>query len=99
MSSTPKSTRRRRFALRRTVDRDWMIVHAGAPEFAVRPLAHITIDDDDVAEVVWTAPLPLPVVFASPQDALETLESWERTGGGAAKPIPIAHFPPPRQVS
>ena len=31
MSSTPKSTRRRRFALRRTVDRDWVIGHAGAP--------------------------------------------------------------------
>lgn len=99
MSHPQKTSRRRRFALRRTVDRTWMIVHAGAPEFAVRPLAHITIDDDDVAEVVWTAPLPLPVVYATPEDALETLESWERRGEGAAKPVPIPHFPPPAGVT
>jgi hypothetical protein len=84
----------RRFALRRTVDKNWIIVHAHVPEFAVRPLAHITIDDDDVAEVIWTAPLPLPVMFATPQDALQSLEEWERGREGATKPIPIPHFPP-----
>jgi hypothetical protein len=84
----------RRFALRRTVDKSWIIVHAHVPEFAVRPLAHITIDDDDVAEVIWTAPLPLPVLFATPQDALQSLEEWERGREGATKPIPIPHFPP-----
>lgn len=84
----------RRFALRRTVDRDWVIVHAGAPEFAVRPLAHITVGDDDVAEVIWTAPLPLPVSYATPQDALESLETWERRNSVATKPVPIPHFAP-----
>ena len=83
-----------RFALRRTVDETWMIVHARIPEFAVRPLAHITVDDDDVAEVVWTGPLPLPVRYATPQDALESLEEWERGRPGATKPVPIPHFPP-----
>jgi hypothetical protein len=88
----------RRFALRPTIDGDWIIVHAGAPEFAVRPLAHISIDDDDLAEVVWTGPLPLPVMYATVEDALHTLESWERGDDGASKPVPIPHYPPPRQV-
>jgi hypothetical protein len=89
----------RRFALRRTVDKGWIIVHAQVPEFAVRPLAHITIDDDDVAEVIWTAPLPLPVMFATPQDALQSLEDWERGREGATKPIPIPHFAPRGGIS
>ena len=88
-----------RFALRRTVEKTWMIVHAQAPEFAVRPLAHIVLDDDDVAEVIWTAPLPLPVSFATPEDALESLEAWERGREGATKPVPIPHFPPLGRVS
>jgi len=88
-----------RFALRRTVEQTWMIVHAQAPEFAVRPLAHIRVDDDDVAEVIWTAPLPLPVSYATPEDALESLEAWERGRAGATKPVPIPHVPPPGRVS
>ena len=87
------------FALRRTGEQTWMIVHARAPEFDVRPLARITVDDDDVAEVFWTAPLPLPVIYATPQDALESLEAWERGRGGSTKPIPIPHFPPLGRVS
>jgi hypothetical protein len=83
-----------RFALRRTVYESWVIVHARVPEFAVRPLAHITIDDDDIAEVVWTGPVPLPVTYATPEDALESLEDWERARPGADKPVPIPHFPP-----
>jgi hypothetical protein len=83
-----------RFTLRRTVHGSWVIVHARIPEFAVRPLAHITIDADDVAEVVWTGPVPLPVSYATPEDALESLEEWERGRPGAAKPVPIPHFPP-----
>ena len=88
-----------RFALRRTAEQTWMIVHARAPESDVRPLARITVDDDDVAEVIWTAPLPLPVSYATPQDALESLEAWERGRGGSTKPIPIPHFPPLGRVS
>jgi hypothetical protein len=88
-----------RFALRRTLDDNWIIVHANAPESAVQPLAHIRLDDDDVAEVIWTAPLPLPVMFATPQDALESLESWDGGRRGATKPIPIPHFPPQRVSS
>ena len=88
-----------RFALRRTVYESWVIVHAHIPEFAVRPLAHITVDDDDIAEVVWTGPLPLPVSYASPQDALESLEEWERSRPGADKPVPIPHFPPAGPLS
>lgn len=99
MPSLQTHPARRRFTLRRTIDRTWMIVHAGAPEFAVRPLAHITVDDDDVAEVIWTAPLPLPVLYASPEDALETLETWEKAEHGAGKPVPIPHFPPPSALS
>ena len=88
-----------RFTLRHTVEDTWVIVHARAPEFAVRPLAHITVGDDDVAEVIWTGPLPLPVSYATPQDALESLEAWERGREGATKPIPIPHFPPLGRVS
>jgi len=88
-----------RFALRRTAEQTWIIVHARAPEVDLRPLAHITVDDDDVAEVIWTAPLPLPVIYATPQDALESLEAWERGRGGSTKPIPIPHFPPLGRVS
>jgi hypothetical protein len=92
--STPRP--RSRFALRRTSPQNWIIVRAGIPEFAVRPLAHITVTDDDVAEVVWAAPLPLPVTYASPQDALESLEAWEFADHSSTKPKPIPHFPPPR---
>ena len=88
-----------RFALRRTAEQTWIIVHARAPEVDLRPLAHITVDDDDVAEVIWTVPLPLPVIYATPQDALESLEAWERGRGGSTKPIPIPHFPPLGRVS
>ena len=88
-----------RFALRRTAEQTWIIVHARAPEVDLRPLAHITVDDDDVTEVIWTAPLPLPVIYATPQDALESLEAWERGRGGSTKPIPIPHFPPLGRVS
>jgi len=88
-----------RFALRRTAEQTWIIVHARAPEVDLRPLAHITVDDDDVAEVIWTAPLPLPVIYATPHDALESLEAWERGRGGSTKPIPIPHFPPLGRVS
>jgi hypothetical protein len=88
-----------RFTLRHTVEDTWVIVHARAPEFAVRPLAHITVGDDDVAEVIWTGPLPLPVSFATPQDALDSLEAWERGGPGPDKPVPIPHFPPISRAS
>jgi len=42
---------------------------------------------------------PLPVIYATPQDALESLEAWERGREGATKPIPIPHFPPLGRVS
>ncbi|WP_314506808.1 hypothetical protein [uncultured Microbacterium sp.] len=105
MSETRSSGGRRssgrpaRFALRRTMDQNWVIVDADAPELAVRPLAHIRVDEDDMAEVTWTAPLPLPVIFATPQDAVESLERWERPREGPTKPIPIPAFPPPRLSS
>jgi len=88
-----------RFVLRRTVHDSWVIVHARVPEFAVRPLAHITVDDDDIAEVVWTGPLPLPVSYVTPQAALESLEEWERGRPSPTKPVPIPHFPPRGTIS
>lgn len=88
-----------KFALQRTTQQSWLIVHARAPEFAVRPVAHITVDEDDVAEVIWAVPLPLPVSYATPQDALESLEAWERGHHGSTKPVPIPHFPPRRGLS
>lgn len=85
-----------RFALQRIDDSRWVIRDAGMPAYAARPIAHITMFEDDDVEVVWTAPLPLPVVFATPQDAVESLETWSRGRRGPTKPIPIPHFPPPR---
>jgi hypothetical protein len=86
----------RRFALHRVDESRWVIRDAHLPDFAARPVAHITMFEDDDVEVVWAAPLPLPVVFATPQDAVESLETWARGRRGATKPIPIPHFPPPR---
>jgi hypothetical protein len=86
----------RRFALHRIDDSRWVIRDARLPEFAARPIAHITMFEDDDVEVIWSSPLPLPVVFATPEDAVSSLEQWSRGRTGSTKPIPIPHFPPPR---
>ena len=84
-----------RFALHRVDEDTWVIRDAHIPDYAARPVAHITVTDDDQVEVIWSAPLPLPVTFATLADALDSLEDWTRRQRGATKPTPIPHFPPP----
>ena len=83
-----------RFALERVDDRSW-IIRDTRPGRS-RPVGRMLVSEDDDVEIVWAPSVPLPVVFATPEDALESLENWARGGRGATKPIPIPHFPPPR---
>ena len=84
-----------RFALHRIDEVTWEIRDSRLPVYAARPVAHITISDDDQVEVIWAAPLPLPVTYATLEDALGSLEDWAHRQPGVTKPIPIPHFPPP----
>lgn len=88
-------TQGRRFALHRIAESRWVIRDAHMTDVA-RPVAHITLVEEDDFEVVWASPLPLPAVYASPEDAVSSLETWSRGRRGSTKPIPIPHFPPPR---
>ncbi|MET0781765.1 MAG: hypothetical protein ABWY26_13345 [Microbacterium sp.] len=83
-----------RYALQRVDGTRWVIRDANLPGYAARAVAHITVTEDDQVEVIWAAPLPLPVTFATLEDALESLEDWIHRQRGATKPIPIPHFPP-----
>ena len=85
----------RRFGLQRVDATSWVIRDAHQPEYAARAVAHITVTEDDQVEVIWAAPLPLPVTFATIEDAVDSLEDWTHRQRGATKPIPIPHFPPP----
>jgi hypothetical protein len=84
-----------RFALHRIDQVTWEIRDSRLPAYASLPVAHISVGDDDQVEVFWSAPLPLPVAYATLQDALDSLEDWAHSQRGATKPIPIPHFPPP----
>jgi hypothetical protein len=85
-----------RFALERVDDRTWVIRDTHSQIFSAQPIGRMLVSDDDDVEVVWASSVPLPVVFATPEDALESLENWALGRRGATKPIPIPHFPPPR---
>ena len=85
-----------RFAVHRIDHRTWVIRDSQLPGSAARPVAHMTLTDDDQVEVSWGAPLPLPVSYATVQDAVDSLEDWVHgQQQGSTKPIPIPHFPPP----
>jgi hypothetical protein len=92
MSDTTVS---RRFALHRVDERTWMIEHIDGAAHATDPVGHVTVTEDDQVEVRWDMPVPLPVLYATLEDALESLEDWAGRPRGATKPIPIPHFPPP----
>jgi hypothetical protein len=85
-----------RFALERVDDRSWNIRDTRASTRTGQPIGRVRVSDDDDVEVIWAPTVPLPVVFATAEDALESLENWARGRRGATKPIPIPHFPPPR---
>ncbi|SFR92415.1 hypothetical protein SAMN04487846_0646 [Microbacterium sp. cf046] len=84
-----------RFAVHQIDAYRWEIRDSQRPAYASRTVAHLTVTDDDQVEVVWGAPLPLPVTFATVEDAVDSLEEWAHRQRGATKPIPIPHFPPP----
>lgn len=86
----------RRFTLQRIDERTWMIEHLDSAARETDPVGHITVTEDDQVEVRWDMPVPLPVLYATLEDALDSLEDWAGRPRGATKPIPIPHFPPPR---
>jgi hypothetical protein len=85
-----------RFALERVDDYSWIIRDTRSRTYMAQPIGRILVSEDDDVEVLWASSVPLPVVFATPEDALESLENWARGRRGSTKPIPIPHFPPPR---
>ena len=84
-----------RFALHRVDAVTWEIRDARLPTYAARTIAHIAIADNDEVEVIWSAPLPLPTTYATPSDALHSLEHWSDSAPGSTKPVFIPAFPPP----
>lgn len=92
MSGTATSGR---FGLHRIDELTWEIREVRLPTYAARPVAHVTVSEDDEVEVIWSAPLPLPTTFATPSDALDSLEFWSGSSPGSTKPILIPHYPPP----
>jgi hypothetical protein len=85
----------RRFALQWVDQRTWLITDIHNPGYGAHPLGRIIVTDDDQVEVTWDAPVPLPVLYSSLEDVIESLEEWAHRPRGATKPIPIPHFPPP----
>jgi hypothetical protein len=88
-------TSTRRFALQRVGQSLWLITDIRDPTYAAHPVGHAAVTDDDRVEVTWDAPVPLPVLFATLNDVLDSLETWANRPRGSTKPIPIPHFPPP----
>lgn len=84
-----------RFVLHPIDDVTWEIRDARMPDFAARTVAHVAMGDNDEVEVIWSAPLPLPTTYATPNDALDSLEYWSESEPGSTKPVSIPAFPPP----
>ena len=89
-------TATRRFALQRLDERTWTIELIDSAASEADPVGHVLLTEDDHIEVTWDMPIPLPVLYATLEDALESLEDWAARPRGATKPIPIPHYPPPR---
>ena len=85
-----------RFVLELVDQQTWLIRDRNATDAAAPPIARLSLNDVEQVEVSWGVPLPLPVMFAKTQDALESLEEWAHRKPGGTKPIPIPHFPPTR---
>ncbi|MFE1665648.1 hypothetical protein [Microbacterium sp. P02] len=92
-----RPARRQRYRLHRTDLFTWVITYAGTTEPGAHPVAHLTLNEHDQVDAVWVPPRPLPVLFATVGDALDSLQEWEDRPDGASKPIPIPHRPPPRR--
>ena len=86
----------RRFALQRIDERTWVIELLDSAASETDPVGHVALTEDDHIEVTWDMPIPLPLIYATLEDALESLEDWAARPRGATKPIPIPHYPPPR---
>ena len=84
-----------RYALAQTGRRSWTIHDLTLLALTIHPVAELRVTENDDVEVEWMTPTPLPVRYATLQDALDDLILWERRGRGATKPIPIPHHPPP----
>ncbi|GAA3215981.1 hypothetical protein [Microbacterium terregens] len=87
----------RRFVLLRQDGQNWVIHDRESHRATTRVAARITVTEDDEVHVTWLAVTPLPVVYATPEDVLASLEMWQARPHGGTKPIPIPHFPPPTQ--
>lgn len=89
------TTSTRQYALQRISRRGWLVKDVQHPLDEAHPLGRVTLTEDDQIEVSWDAAVPLPVVYATLEDVLESLEEWAHRPRGATKPIPIPHYPPP----
>ena len=63
-----------------------------------RLVAFVEPAPDDHVAVTWLRSLPLRTSFRDATSALEEIEAWTalERAGGAAPPIPIAHYAPRR---
>jgi hypothetical protein len=84
----------RQYALQRIGRRMWLVEDVQHPLRATQPLGRVTLTEDDQVEVSWDEHVPLPVLYATLDDVLESLEEWAHRPRGATKPIPIPHYPP-----
>jgi hypothetical protein len=83
-----------RFTLHRIDDRGWVIRDTDGTTRG-DAVAELTLTDEDLINVRWCRPVPLPVIFAAAEDVVESLQMWAKGRTGPTKPIPIPHLPPP----
>lgn len=78
------------------VDADhWVIQdHSFPPTDARHVVACVREDDGVCVEVGWVQPIPLPLRYLTPADAVDDLIRWRAASEPGTKPVPIPHYPP-----
>ena len=83
-------------ALLRTGPGDWVIEDLSfARSDPRRRLANLRDDDTNVV-VSWRRDVPLTARYLTAEAALEDVTRWLERPRRDTRPVPIAHFPPPR---
>ena len=88
-----------RFELRKVGSSDWIILDLALPsDHPGRTVACVYEIDDWECDVVWLRDLGLPEHYMSPVEVLDdVIQAGIPSSPSPRRPVPIPHFPPPRQ--
>ncbi|MDY0908855.1 hypothetical protein [Microbacterium sp. CFBP9034] len=81
--------------LRRVADHEWIVYDGAYPLDDSRSVvACLTDTEDDLVDVVWLQPTPLPTVYLCAADVLEDVARHRGRARNHGRPDEIPHFPP-----